>query len=316
MNLIKSPSNKLTQLAICIPVYKRVSELHELIESIEHSIQKHPIQVFFLLNGVSSEIRDNVINSFGSVDNYGILEFEENTGEAIFQWPFFNLKNEFIWIIGDDDKLLPNIDKAIDIALTNDVTILNYDLYDKSLSRSIKNNFLGRKFDKSRKQMTAKSMFTVFGHLVTFISCVIVRKSVAERKYSLIPPLSFSYASLIYHSLSSKTESNRIAFFPEIALRQRGANIANSDMDRIDDIFLNEIRSFYFGMMKSETFRMQALISIIKLTVLSLPFHLYRSRRQGRAPKIAFFGVFDKAVVLCIFNILRVTSHVLRFFGK
>ena len=95
-------------------------------------------------------------------------------------------------------------------------------------------------------EMDIKSVFSIFGDKLTFISSVIINSKILTSNFASSEPKSFQYASLIYNSFSKSKKKIKYFFEDEICLKQRGNNIPLKHRSVTDNIFINELRAFIF----------------------------------------------------------------------
>ena len=300
------PREQHVDLQICIPVYKRVNELLILANSIRDSLDGLNYNLYFLLNGASEDVKTLVLEKLSKFNNTGVIFFEENIKEDIFIWPLLNLPRGHFWIIGDDDFVLGNARDIVIKSLNNDLTILNYDLYDQNLENKVIENYLGRDFLSNNQDIDIKNLFSILGDKLCFISSVIVNSKILSFNSIDMAPKSFQYASLIYNSFAKYEMETRIFFEDQICFRQRGNNIPNDVKHLTDDIFINDIRFFYIRMLKEPVYRFSAFFKLIELTFVLIPKRLIVCRIEGRVSNVRTFTFIDYLYLFVVKNILRV----------
>lgn len=290
---IAKPHKKKVDIQICIPVYKRETALIDLVKSIEESLEGINYNLYFLLNGATENAKNLVTKKLGIKPNFGIVFFEENIKEDIFIWPFFNLPKGLTWVIGDDDFLNEESYNAVLNALNHDLTILNYDLYDKNLEHKLIPSYLEGYFLKSPNPINIKYLFSNLGEKLAFISSVIINTNIIAQTKNNFEPKSFQYASLIYYSILKYQKQINIHFEKKICLKQRGNNISLDDKSVVDEIFINEIRVFYLLMFRYRKYRIPAIFKLIKYTFIQTPRLMIRSKIEGRTTAAKGFFIVD-----------------------
>jgi hypothetical protein len=314
---LAKPQTDIVDLNICIPVYKRTSELSQLVSSINKSLYGINYNLYFLLNGSTNEVKQLVLNNFIKTSNIGVILFNENIKEDIFIWPLFNLPQGRFWIIGDDDFIEDNARDAVLDSLKHDLTILNYDLYDKTLDSIVKENYLGRLLVKRKKNLDIKYIFDSLGEKISFISSVIVNSKILSLDSVVSSPKSFAYASLLYGSFAESNLKTKIFFEKKICLKQRGNNILIKDMKIIDDIFINDIRLFYLNMTSKKIYRYKAIKKFLIATFFLIPKLLIASRLSNRNPIIKTFFYIDFLYLFIVKSIIRIIpKFVFNFLRK
>ena len=291
--IILKPSNEKFDIQICIPAYKREYELEVLFQSIRNHLDDVDYNLYFLLNGANENVKKIVLEKLAIYNNTGVVIFEENIKDGVFTWPFFNLPQGLFWVLGDDDLLTERSREAIQKAIEYDLTILNYDLYDNQLKKKLKPNYLGSLMPSKNIEMDIKSVFSIFGDKLTFISSVIINSKILSLNFASSKPKSFQYASLIYNSISKSKRKASIFFEDEICLKQRGNNIPLKYRSVTDNIFINELRAFYISMIHNPLFRFAAIRKLIQATFIDTPRLLIRSKIEGRSANVKSFFFID-----------------------
>ena len=314
---ILKPQTDIVDLNICIPVYKRTSELTQLVSSIKKSLYGINYNLYFLLNGSTNEVQQLVLNNFIKSSNIGVIVFNENIKEDIFIWPLFNLPQGRFWIIGDDDFIEDNARDAVLDSFNYDLAILNYDLYDNKLNSVVKEDYLGRLFFKRKDNLDIKDIFDNLSDKINFISSVIINSKILSMDSVVSSPKSFAYASLIYGSFAKSNLKTKIFFEKKICLKQRGNNIALEDMVIVDEIFINDIRVFYLNMASKKIYRYGAIKKFLIVTFFLIPRLLIACRLGNRNPIIKTFFYIDFLYLLIVKSIIRITpKFIFNFLRK
>tara|TARA_B100000925_G_C22002838_1_gene472150 strand:+ start:1900 stop:2865 length:966 start_codon:yes stop_codon:yes gene_type:complete len=291
--IIVKPLNKEVDLQVCIPVFEREEELLVLYDSISRSLDGLNYNIYFLLNGATDNVKQLVFNEFSQLDNSGVVIFDKNVKDDVFVWPFFNLPKGLFWIIGDDDFVTDNAKDVVKKAQKNDLTILNYDLYDNKLENKLSEGYLERYFRNVGNEIDIKYVFSNLSEKLSFISSVIVNSRKLLFDYSSSEPKSFQYASLIYNSISKSERKVNIFFEAKVCLKQRGNNIPSKHRSVTDNIFINELRAFYISMMRNPSFRFSSIQKLLKATFIYTPRLLIRSKIEGRSASVKSFFLID-----------------------
>ena len=137
-------------------------------------------------------------------------------------------------------------------------------------------------------EMDIKSVFSIFGDKLTFISSVIINSKILTSNFASSEQSHFSMQALfIIHFL--KVKENQVFFEDEICLKQRGNNIPLKHRSVTDNIFINELRAFYISMMRNPLFRFAAIRKLIKATFIETPRLLIRSKIENRSANVKSF---------------------------
>lgn len=177
-------------LSICIPTYNRDKYLEESLKRLTSQINEltNPKEVELLVSdNCSTDNTQEIVGKIQSKNPYLIYNRNEtNLGmDGNFIYCFQNAKGKYIWLLGDDDYLLPNsLNKILPILRNGDYGLLH--LY-----------FKGRNNLSEGKHQDPYEFLTQVSHSITFISINIVKKnnitSINLEKYrgtffSILPP--------------------------------------------------------------------------------------------------------------------------------
>lgn len=118
------------ELTICIPSYNRVNQICELLKNILLQLEKskHNLEIIVLDNSSKEDYLENFKNNqlILSAVKSGILKVHRNISNigmsANFLKAFEITKSKWLWIVSDDDIILPD---AIETLLSNLDTISN-----------------------------------------------------------------------------------------------------------------------------------------------------------------------------------------------
>lgn len=135
--LNKTDSNK---IGICIPTYNRSLYLKECLESITSEVIKFGFPIY-ISDNCSDDDTNNVIDSYKQ--RYWNLRYSRNLSNV---GPYKNIlklieivKTEYLWLMGDDDAILPeSVQKIIEkLNRGYDFLVLNATPCDKNLKPKI-----------------------------------------------------------------------------------------------------------------------------------------------------------------------------------
>ena len=314
--LIVKPFKEKVDLQICIPAYRREKELKTLHDSIRKSLVSINYNIYFLLNGASDNVKKLVLDELSLFENTGVILFNENIKEDIFIWPLLNLPKGHFWIIGDDDSITDKANEVVERSLKNDLTILNYDLYDQALEKKLFGSFLEKYFKKQSNYIDKKYLFSNLSEKLSFISSIIIRSNIISKDFISIEPKSFQFGGMIYTSLADHDKDLKISFEETICLNQRGNNISNDDKYVTDDIFINDLRFFYLSMLKIPVYRYSAIVKLIKATFLLTPRLLLRSSIEHRYPRTESFFIIDYIYFFVVKFFIRLIPKAFFIFLK
>jgi len=137
------------KLSICIPTYNRSQELDVCLESLKQSIgDKYRDQIELVIsNNASTDDTERIAKKHLSTIKHGFyIQNPENVGaDKNIYLVAERASGEFIWIIGDDDKVtIDAIDSVFDAINSGyEMIVLNYSVWNRDLSRVLNNSGVG-----------------------------------------------------------------------------------------------------------------------------------------------------------------------------
>ncbi len=236
-------------LSICIPTYNRSAYLKELVDSISVSIVGYEdmTEVVISDNCSTDNTRELIENLR---QKYNWISYHVNNENLGISKNFYIVasmaKGEYIWIIGDDDKIEPR-------AINNIVNLIkdNYDLI--HCNNSIWNKEMNQIHSISGYSRIARDMIfrtkndflETFGVLVGYISTVIIKRNIflkADYKtrskfFDTFFPNVFS----IYYGLANTT---KIIYITDPIVMNRSGNVRFSRTES-EHIFVEGISSIF-----------------------------------------------------------------------
>lgn len=109
-------------LSICIPTYNRHESLKLLLELICEQIRFNSKVELVVSDNNSNDDTQKVLEKYSEIDNIRIYKNNSNIGAVgnILKLTQVLAKGEYIWVIGDDDLLMPGaIDKLVKLIEAN-----------------------------------------------------------------------------------------------------------------------------------------------------------------------------------------------------
>jgi glycosyltransferase involved in cell wall biosynthesis len=169
-------------LSICIPTYKRPEHLSILLGKLENqlrNIEKEDVRVYISDNASGDNTR-LVVNEFRE-RIYGICYHENETNIGMmrnFLKLFEIAKGEYVWLIGDDDEIVPydGIEKVCKLLKLNNPDLLVF--LDKNLLREGENVTVNEYISSYAKEYP----HALLAH--TWITSNIIRRSVFDAKFA------------------------------------------------------------------------------------------------------------------------------------
>jgi abequosyltransferase len=170
-------------LSICIPVYNRVSEISETLDSVIEQICDEVNIV--ISDNASTDGTFNVIEQYSSCyDNIKLFRWENNVGADRNYLKVVEMADgEFCWLLGSDDKLENGAISRILKEIKNNRNFcglsVNSRNYDSNLKIPLKQTFIYIKASELSHDHTfssAEECFSVLGSHFGYISAQIVNK--------------------------------------------------------------------------------------------------------------------------------------------
>ena len=169
------------RLSICIPTYNRSGCLKECLDSILRSVVGYESQIEIIISdNASTDDTAYIIHSFQI--NYPWLRCHRNAenigGDRNIYLVATMALGEYIWLFGDDDKMMAGAVPAIlnKIALGYNLIICNYSVWAKDFSYIIKTSGLLLGYDEVFDN--PDELMRRIGYHVGYISSIIIKKDV------------------------------------------------------------------------------------------------------------------------------------------
>ena len=207
-----------TKLSICIPTYNRSKFLIECLDSVLQSIVGYENQIEIIIsdNASTDETREVVADI---IRTYPWIIYNRNDVNIGAERNFYKLATlaigDYIWILGDDDKLkkeaIANIINRIDLGYN--LLIANYSTWTKDLSTLRK--YAGINIHQDRVFVEPDELMKCFGLHLGYISSVIIYKHIflktSSDKFESYSDYGFSFLYVVYAGIASHCHANFIA---------------------------------------------------------------------------------------------------------
>ena len=204
------------KLSICIPTYNRVGYLRECLESITPQLSLYSNEIELLISDNASTDATTSLCE-GYVDKYKFIKYYKNElnigGEANFLKCCEHSKGTYIWIIGDDDTLVPDAVFIVMEALKDEPRLITceYSTYTNDLCNLLVKNHVKCALEKiCDKDILLKNV----GHNLSYISAQIFHKSfyliVPLDRYRELSSHGFSFMFMLYFSCMEKCNARFI----------------------------------------------------------------------------------------------------------
>lgn len=163
-------------LTIAIPTYNRVDKLKKCIELVMKEIQDRPIEVMVSDNASTDntqQVMEEIQKEYPQIMYY---RNKENVGaDRNFLNCYEKAKGDYIWLIGDDDMLLPNAIDTILEALEEKPVFLHLNTSNLVSSEPLRYNNTRISEQGIIKYMDKNEFFEEMGIFVTFLSALVLK---------------------------------------------------------------------------------------------------------------------------------------------
>ena len=219
--------------SICIPTYNRSVMLQECLDSVLKAIETgglhHEVEILISDNcspDRTPEVVEHFLQQHGSRLNIQSFRHPENVGAEMNFWSLISrAKGDFIWMVGDDDRVYPQslqrIHQDIQQHQPQAVTF-NYDVWSKDFSQVKKQR--GLKF-KDQVFQNKDEALRVIGLNMGYITAVVFRrdllKNLSLEEYQIYAPYGFAFAYAIFAGLPAVP---KVVFRDELLVMNRAEN--------------------------------------------------------------------------------------------
>ena len=278
-------------LSICIPTYNRANILAETLSNILNSIMGFNEIEIIVSDNASSDSTKEIVKTF--INKYPEIKYyrnEINIYELNYYTVVEKATGDYIWVFGDDDKILPGlIDKVIRyIKKDFNLIIANYSIWENDFNCIIKENIFNIKNDQLIYDKNI--LLTKLGLKLGFISCVIIKRedflTISKNEYYNYVKYGFPFLLAIYTAVIKKC---KVYIISDLILYQRGA-VNNMSLDIWYKFFV-EGSSQIFNNLRAKGYSQTAISKaknhIIKEYVISDIFW----RRKNKENIKGLFGV-------------------------
>ena len=199
------------QLSICVPTYNRSGCLKECLDSIMVSVSGYESQIEIIVSDNDS-IDDtiDIIRSFQI--KYSWIRYYRNDsnigGEENFYRLFTLTTGDYVWLIGDDDKLAQ---EAISIVMNSidrgggkhNLLVCDYSKHSKNFKE--KKAEFGHGFNTVSTITNHNDLMKMFGWRLGYISSVIFKRPIflssTKQRFEKYYEYGFSFLYMIYHGV-------------------------------------------------------------------------------------------------------------------
>jgi abequosyltransferase len=218
-----------TRLSICIPTFNRAHYLNESLNSILASVKGYETSVEIVISDNASDDQTlQLVQEFQK--SFPWIKYYRNDtnigGERNFYAAAERGRGIYVWVFGDDDRMLPETIPALLKYLESNeygLIICNYSVCSNDLSQIKKER--GLSFKQDRIFTDSNEMMKLFGVHLGYISSIIIKKELflraSFREYE--PYIEYGFPFL-YSVYAGMTPDCRVLLLSEPLFYNRSGN--------------------------------------------------------------------------------------------
>lgn len=199
------------RLSIGIPTFNRAEKLQQLLQSLQIALarlapeQAQQIEILVADNASTDHTQSVIANFLRVWPTLRAWRNRCNRGaEGNIEGLLSSAAGDFIWIVGDDDRLRPPALHAILGHLSPEVgaLLLNYATWDATFSVLLRPNARGLRRDEFA--LAPDRLLRKHGIYAGYISAVIVNRRIlvySKEKFDELAPFGFAFMYLVYSGL-------------------------------------------------------------------------------------------------------------------
>ena len=172
------------KLSICIATLNRAPYLEKLLDEITQQYQDG-IEIV-IVDGASTDNTSNVVNNIkNNFSNVQYIKLDEKGGiDRDFSLAVEKANGEFCWLLPDDDLIKPNAIESV-LAMIDHKTnliVVNSEIRSEDLGVLLKQKTISIEDDINYRQQDYDQFFTLIANYMSFIGCVVIRKSLWDER--------------------------------------------------------------------------------------------------------------------------------------
>ncbi len=183
-------------LSICVSTYNRAEWLKACLENLNHLLPKPSEEIEILVcDNASQDNTSEVVKPYLTRPDFNYFRNEKNVGMlGNLRVTAHKAKGEYIWILGDDDLVMPDcIQNIIEVIRSNPNTALIYLNYSYTREERLNSHMSVDEFIRSAIPIvepnsdikgTVRDISTVSENFFTAIYCLVFRRDHALKAYS------------------------------------------------------------------------------------------------------------------------------------
>ena len=220
------------RLSVCIPTFQRAGQLGEMLQSLEAAVaalepgQRAEMEVL-VSDNASADGTAEVVESFRHrLPGFRSWRNVSNLGaEGNVQALFSQARGEYVWIFGDDDRMVPDALARLfpQLELGYGLILLNFSVWSADFGRCLLDN--GRRLRLDEADLGCQALLRRHGLHVGFISTAVLHRRLIEclnpREYERTAAYQSATLYLPYSGLLKTGLTAR--FSAMVSVQNRGA---------------------------------------------------------------------------------------------
>lgn len=172
--------NTVIKLSICIATFNRCQFIAATLDTIVTQM-RHDVELI-VVDGASIDNTSDVMKLYSDkYSNVFYYKESENSGvDRDYDKAVNYARGEYCWLMTDDDllcegaisRVLENLDGLVNLV------VVNSKVMDASLTRTLDSNILKTREDRTYEASEVNNMFIDLANYLSFIGCVIIRRSI------------------------------------------------------------------------------------------------------------------------------------------
>lgn len=172
------------KLSICIATLNRAPYLERLLDLITQQYQ-NGIEIV-IVDGASTDNTSDVVNNIKkNFSGIQYIKLEEKGGiDRDFSLAVEKANGEFCWLLPDDDLIKPNAIENILAMIDHETNLIvvNSEIRSEDLGVLLKQKTVSIDDDINYQQQDYDQFFTLIANYMSFIGCVVIRKSLWDER--------------------------------------------------------------------------------------------------------------------------------------
>lgn len=219
------------ELSICIPTYNRAESLKECLDSILPAVESYRDKIEVIISD-----NDSADNTQGIIKNFQnrfeFIRVNKNTvnvgAPRHFPLVVGLTKGKYVWVIGDDDKIVPEAIKNVLLKIEEgyDLIILNHSVWTKNFERTVIRKIYNT--EKDLEFFDKNLMLIKLGLRLAFTSSVIVKREILSITFDKYEKFLKFRQGPFFNLMSGLPDKFKAYLFARPLVLNRGENSLNN----------------------------------------------------------------------------------------